>query len=162
MAEHLRKNSSIRSLAFIDPFGMALKWSSVKILKGLEIDLWILVPTGIGKNRLLKRNEDISEVWLQKLEVSIGLIRDEIKKHFYKLNSIPTLFGAETKIQKEKNAIDKAGNLYTKKLSEVFKFVSQPLQLKNSTGSIMYHFMMATNNAAAFKIANDIIKKHKN
>ena len=97
-----------------------------------------------------------------KLEVSLGLTRDEIKKHFYKSNTVNTLFGEVTKMQKEKNAIDKAGELYKKKLNEVFKFVSQPLQLKNSIGSIMYHFMMATNNAAAFKIANDVIKKHKN
>ena len=162
MADYLRKNNSVRTLAFIDPFGMALKWSSVEILKGLGIDLWILVPTGIGMNRLLKRNGDISEAWLQKLEVSLGLTREEIKKHFYKSNTVNTLFGEETKMQKEKNAIDKAGELYKKKLNEVFKFVSQPLQLKNSIGSIMYHFMMATNNAAAFKIANDVIKKHKN
>lgn len=161
MADYLRKNNSIRTLAFIDPFGMALKWSSVEILKGLGIDLWILVPTGIGMNRLLKRNGDISEAWLQKLEISLGLTREGIKKHFYKSNTINTLFGEETKIQKEKNAIDKAGELYKKKLNEVFKFVSLPLQLKNSTGSIMYHFMMATNNAAAFKIANDVIKTHK-
>ena len=162
MADYLRKNNSVRTLAFIDPFGMALKWSSVEILKGLGIDLWILVPTGIGMNRLLKRNGDISEAWLQKLEVSLGLTREEIKKHFYKSNTVNTLFGEVTKMQKEKNAIDKAGELYKKKLNEVFKFVSQPLQLKNSIGSIMYHFMMATNNAAAFKIANDVIKKHKN
>lgn len=162
MAEYLQKNNTVRTLAFIDPFGMALKWSSVEILKGLGIDLWILVPTGIGVNRLLKRNGDISEAWLQKLEISLGLTREEIKKHFYKSNTVNTLFGEETNLEKEKNAIEKAGELYKSKLNEVFKFVSKPLQLKNSTGSIMYHFMMASNNAAAFKIANDVIKKHKN
>ena len=47
----------ILELCFIDPYGMDLKWSSIEVLKGLGIDLWILVPTGIGVNRLLKKME---------------------------------------------------------------------------------------------------------
>ncbi len=61
-------------------------------------------------------------------------------------------------MEKEKDAIEKAGELYRKRLNEVFKFVSESFRIKNSTGTIMYHFMMASNNPAALKIANDIIK----
>lgn len=161
MSQFLRKNKNYRTLAFIDPYGMSLKWSSLAVLKGLGIDLWILVPSGIGMNRLLKNNGDISEAWLHRLELSLGLSGDEIKKYFYKSTTVQTLFGEETFINKEINAIHKAGELYKKRLNEVFKYVSQPLELKNSTGSIMYHFMMASNNSAAFSIANDIIKKYK-
>ena len=45
-----------------------------------------------------------------------------------------------------------------KRLAEIFKFVSDPFLMRNSTGGIMYHFMMASNNKSAQKIANDIIK----
>ena len=83
--------------------------------------------------------------------------REEIKKYFYKSKTIQTLFGEETSINKEEKAIQKAGDLYKKRLNEIFKFVSQPLELKNSTGSIMYHFMMAANNKTAIKIANEVI-----
>lgn len=162
MAVFLQKNRNFRVLAFVDPYGMTLEWTSVEILKGLGIDLWILVPTGIGMNRLLKRNGDIRDAWLIKLELSLGLNREEIKKYFYKSETIQTLFGEETLINKEEKAIQKAADLYKKRLNEIFKFVSQPLELKNSIGSIMYHFMMATNNASAFKIANDVIEKYKN
>lgn len=161
MSNFLKRNKNYRTLAFIDPYGMSLKWSSLEILKGLGIDLWILVPTGIGMNRLLKNNGDIRDAWLNKLELSLGLSREEIKKHFYKSTTIQTLFGEETFINKELNAIQKAGELYKKRLNEIFNYVSQPLEVKNSTGSIMYHFMMASNNAAAFSIANDVIKKYK-
>ncbi len=161
MSDFLKRNSNYRTLAFIDPYGMALKWSSIESLKGLGIDLWILVPSGIGMNRLLKNNGDIRDAWLNKLELSLGLSREEIKKHFYKSTTIQTLFGEETFTNKETNAIQKAGLLYKERLNEVFKYVSNPLELKNSTGSIMYHFMMASNNAAAFSIANDVIKKYK-
>src|SRR5665213_1594986 len=33
-------------LAFIDPFGMQLKWESIAALKGFSVDIWILVPSG--------------------------------------------------------------------------------------------------------------------
>ena len=38
MSNFLKKNTYYRTLAFIDPYGMALKWSSLEILKGLGID----------------------------------------------------------------------------------------------------------------------------
>ena len=161
MTEFLQKKSDYSVLAFLDPFGMSLRWSSIEILKGLGIDMWILVPTGIGINRLLKRNGEISDAWLNKLEQTFGLTSSEIKNYFYKSTTLNTLFGDINQIEKEKDATNKIGKLYKERLNQVFKFVSEALPLKNSTGSIMYHFMMATNNAAALKIANDVVKKYK-
>jgi len=158
MAEFLKKNKNYRVLAFVDPYGMSVNWNSIEVLRDLGVDLWILVPTGMGVNRLLKNDFNIQEAWLLKLEKFIGLSREEILDFFYKQKSINTLFGAETMMEKEKDAIEKAGELYKKRLNEVFKFVSEPFRMKNSTGTIMYHFMMASNNPAALKIANDIIK----
>ncbi|HEV8286778.1 MAG TPA: three-Cys-motif partner protein TcmP [Chitinophagaceae bacterium] len=161
MAVYLQKNKSFRVLAFIDPYGMSLNWSSIQVLKNLGIDLWILVPTGIGMNRLLTRDGNIKESWLKKLEMTLGMERSRIKEHFYKPKSVQTLFGEETFIEKEKNAIEKAGKLYQQQINEIFKYVSDSFPLINSTGSVMYHFMMASNNKAAFNIANDIIKPKK-
>jgi three-Cys-motif partner protein len=161
LATFLKMNNDFRVLAFIDPYGMSLNWSSIQVLKSLGIDLWILVPTGIGMNRLLTKNGEIRDSWLKKLEMTLGLDQSSIKSYFYKIKSVQTLFGEETFIEKEKDAIEKAGKLYQQRLSEVFKYVSNSFPLKNSTGSIMYHFMMASNNKAAFNIANDIIKPKK-
>ncbi|HET9057794.1 MAG TPA: three-Cys-motif partner protein TcmP [Chitinophagaceae bacterium] len=158
MSEFLKLHPKFRVLAFIDPYGMALDWSSIEALKGYGIDMWILVPTGIGVNRLLKNNGDISEAWLLKLERFLGLTRDKIITYFYKEKKSLTLFGEETVIEKENHAIEKAGELYKIRLNEIFEFVSTPFPLTNSTDSIMYHFMMATNNKSALRIANDIIK----
>ena len=137
---------------------MSVNWKSIEALKGLGVDLWILVPTGIGIVRLLKNNGNISEAWLEKLEDVLGLAKKEIKDHFYKKQKVNTLFGSETIIEKEKNAVSKAGELYKKRLNSVFKFVSEPFVMRNSMNSIMYHFMMATNNPNALKIANEVIK----
>lgn len=158
MANFLKENKNYRVLAFVDPYGMSVDWASIEVLKGLGIDLWILVPTGMGVNRLLRNDFNISEAWLLKLEKFLGLPRKEILDYFYKRKSTFTLFGEEAMIKKEADAIQKAGELYRKRLNEIFKFVSEPFKMKNSTGTTMYHFMMASNNKTAQKIANDIIK----
>ena len=128
------------------------------MFKGLGVDLWILVPTGMGVNRLLKKDFNISDAWLNKLENFLGLPTEQILDYFYKERKTVTLFGEEKIIEKEKDAIEKAGKLYSRRLGEVFEFVSKPFLMRNSTGAIMYHFMMASNNNAALRIANDIIK----
>jgi three-Cys-motif partner protein len=117
MAGFLKSHSNFRVLAFIDPYGMSLDWSSIEVLKGYGIDIWILVPTGIGVNRLLKTSGDISEAWLAKLEKFLGLKREFILKYFYKEKKTMTLFGEETVIEKENQAIEKAGELYRNRLN---------------------------------------------
>jgi len=158
MANYLKAHTNYGALAFIDPYGMSINWKSIEALEKLRIDLWILVPTGLGVNRLLKKDRNIPEAWLIKLEQFLGLSRNEILDHFYSQTTINTLFGDETSINKEKSTIQKVGDLYTRRLKTVFKYVSDSFVMRNSNNSIMYHFMMATNNAAALKIANDVIK----
>jgi three-Cys-motif partner protein len=160
MANFLSLNKAYRALVFIDPYGMSVKWSSIEALKGLGVDLWILVPTGVGANRVLVNDGEIPEAWLCKLEDFLGINRVEIRKQFYKEVKIHSLFGdgEQTMMAKEKNAVSKLGKLYSERLKQVFSYVSEPFVMRNSMNSIMYHFMMATNNTTALKIANEVIK----
>ena len=159
MANFLRdpKNKNYRTLAYIDPCGMQVEWRSIECMRGLPIDVWVLVPTGLGVNRLLKKDGQISDAWLERLEIFLGLPRDVIEKGFYK--KVDTLFPDITITHKEEDAIGKSAKLYQKRLKEVFEYVSKPYELKNSTNSIMYHLFLATNNESGVKIANDIVKK---
>jgi three-Cys-motif partner protein len=159
LAGYLKANKNFRALAFIDPYGMSVNWRSIDALKGLGIDLWILVPTGIGVNRMLKTDGNISDSWFIKLEKFLGISKEEIKKTFYKELMYQDLFGEDVTINvKEVNSINKIHDLYKQRLKTVFKSVSEPFVLRNSANSIMYHFMMATNNNTALQIANDIVK----
>jgi three-Cys-motif partner protein len=159
MADFLKTNKEYRALVFIDPYGMSLKWSSIEALAGLGVDVWILVPTGLGANRVLVNDGDIPEAWLRKLEDFLGIDRVEIKARFYREVKMASLFGDDQKfIAKEKDAVKKIAQLYSTRLKEVFKYVSEPFVMRNSMNSIMYHFMMATNNSAALRIANDVIR----
>lgn len=152
------KNQRYRTLAYIDPCGMQVEWRSIECLRALPIDLWVLVPTGMGVNRLLEKNGVISDSWAERLERFLGMTRDEVKNFFYKERD--TLFPEFKIVEKEKNAIDKSAKLYQKKLKEIFEFVSKPYELKNSKDSIMYHLFLASNNQTAVKIGNDIVRKY--
>lgn len=137
---------------------MHVEWRSIESLRGPPIDMWILVPKGLGVNRLLKKNGKISEAWLEKLEIFLGLSRDEIEKKFYWKTA--TLFEEITHVAKEKDAIEKSAKLYQSRLKEVFESVSKPYELKNSSNSTMNHLYLTSNNKAAEKIGNDIVKKY--
>lgn len=152
------KNKNFRTLAYIDPCGMQVEWRSIESLRGLPVDMWILVPTGLGVNRLLTNNGQISDPWLEKLERFLGMTREEIKKYFYRSSS--TLFEEIDHIEKESDAVAKSARLYQARLNEIFKYVSNGYELKNSTNSIMYHLFLASNNKAAENIGNDIVKKY--
>lgn len=157
-----KKGKRFKSLAYIDPYGMQLNWKSLQTLEKHSVDVWILVPTGMGVNRLLKKDGNISDAWLSRLENFLGMTKDDILPYFYQEKIVYTLFGEETKISKENNAIEKSAQLYEDRLKSLFKFVSKPYVLKNKMNSVMFHLFMASNNKHAVKIANDITKKYNN
>ncbi len=165
MADYLQKDSNvgkIKVLAYIDPYGMQLEWKSIERLKGLDVDAWILVPTGLGMNRLLVKNGKIDEVWMSRLETFLGLDRTTIFNHFYKQAKRIDLFGdTQVLTYKEAEATEKSSVLYKKRLAEVFTHVSTPYKLCNSAHSVMYHLFFVSNNTTGKKIANDIVKKYQ-
>jgi len=154
------KGSKYKALAYIDPCGMQLNWDSLETLQKLSVDVWILVPTGMGVNRLLKNDSNISDAWVSKLEIFLGMSREDILKYFYKENVNVTLFGEERVVSKEARAIEKSAILYKERLEKLFNFVTDPYILRNKSKSIMFHFFMASNNKVAVKIANEIIGKY--
>lgn len=156
LAKFLRgpKGRGYKVLGFIDPKGMQLEWSSLEILRGLPIDLWILNPTS-GTNRVLVRKGEMEESWLKRLELFLGMGREEIKNHFY--SKRPNLFG-DLDIIKENDPINKLHELYAKRIAgNIFKYVSNPKILRNNSGAPLFHFFMATNNEIALRIANSVV-----
>lgn len=162
MSEFLKTNKGkkYRVLAYIDPCGMQVNWKSLVALQELKVDAWILVPTGMGVNRLLKKDGRISDAWIERLETFLGMPKIEILDYFYSQTIVSTLFGDEVVTSKEEKAIERSAELYQKRLKELFKFVTNPYILKNKSNSIMFHFYMVSNNNTAQKIANEIIEKY--
>ena len=148
------KGKNFKVLGFIDPKGMQLEWASLEILRGLPIDLWILNPTS-GANRLLVRDKEINESWVNRLKLFLGLKEQEILDHFYSRQT--NLFG-DAMLIKKNDPINKLHELYAKRIAgNIFKYVSNPKVLKNDAGSPLFHFFMATNNEIGLRIANSVI-----
>ena len=158
----LRKYSTFKALAFLDPFGMQIDWASIESLRGLSVDLWILVPTGVIINRLLERklDKDKGLAHAEKLETFFGMTQEAIRRCFYTEQQVQTLFGDEEMIiTKEENAIRKIAQLYVTRLKEVFPYVTDdPLVLYNTNNVPIYHLVFASNKHVAMKIAQDIIR----
>jgi three-Cys-motif partner protein len=87
LSNYLRRpeNNLVRTLAYVDPCGMQVEWRSIEALKNLNLDMWILEPTGLGVNRLLKKDGNISNAWLTKLEKFLGINKTEITDMFYSI-----------------------------------------------------------------------------
>jgi three-Cys-motif partner protein len=145
------------SLVLLDPFGMQVNWESIEALKGTRTDIWILIPTGVIVNRLLDKAGELKH--LEKLQLFFGIEEDKIIKYFYETEKQNTLFGEAEIIRKVSRPIEKIAELYIMKLGTVWKYVTEkPLVLYNSREVPIYHFVFASNNKDAVKIAKQIIE----
>ena len=156
-----RKWARNRAVLFLDPFGMQVTWDTMKaIAKTKAIDLWILFPLGIGVNRLLRRDAQISEGWQRRLDDFFGT-RDW-RDAFYQTKTEQNLFGEEARTEKtaDFNAIAK---YFVERLKTIFPGVAKnPLALLNSANTPLYLLCFAAGNErgakTAVKIAQDILK----
>lgn len=154
------KTKQFAALIFLDPFGMQINWQSIEELKGTRSDIWILIPTGVIVNRLLDKKGQLK--YMDKLKSFFGLTEEEIKNEFYKIETVPTLFGDTEQITKITKPIEKIAKLYAQRLGTIWENVSEnPLRLDNKNGVPIFHFVFASNNINAMKIANQIIKNPK-
>ena len=146
------------ALILLDPFGMNINWDSIFSLKDKRVDLWILVPSGVIVNRLLDKKGELK--CIKKLEEFFGLDEQKIKSIFYEKKQTINLFGTEEKTEKIDNPIKRIAEIYVHKLKTIFKHVTEnPLVLLNSKNVPIYHFVFASNNEAAYRIASQIIQK---
>jgi len=151
-------NDKEAALVLLDPFGMQIDWLNIEKLKNKRVDLWILIPSGVIINRFLDRKGKL--IFSNKLQSFFGLTENEIRTKFYDTEKIDTLFGAVDIVVKTNNSIEKIAELYIEKLKIIWKYVSEkPLKLYNTKNFPIYHFVFASNNKTALKIASQIIEK---
>jgi three-Cys-motif partner protein len=150
-----------RAVLFLDPFGMQVTWDTMKaIAQTKAIDLWILFPLGIGVNRLLRRDAQISEGWQRRLDDFFGT--QEWRSAFYRTKAEPGLFGTEAKVEKV-TSFDGIASFFVERLRTIFPGVAKnPLALHNSAKTPLYLLCFAASNEhgarLAVKIAQDILK----
>jgi three-Cys-motif partner protein len=147
---------------FLDPYGMQVEWKTIEAVAMTKaIDLWLLFPLGIGVNRLLTKSGDIPDSWRRRLDMLLGT--EDWYDEFYKVESTPTLFGAEED-QVVKASTKTIGRYFNDRLRSVFTAVAdQPRVLRNSANCPLYLLCFAAGNEKgapiALRIANHLLTK---
>ena len=161
LADALKRDNRLKALCFLDPFGMSIEWDTIEAIAGKSVDLWILLPSGVIINRLLQRNGEL--MYPEKLERFFGMSKEEIHRWFYTSKTETDLFeGTRKWYEKKNNAIQRIAELYCERLGELFPFVTpKPLVMVNNHNVPIFHFVCASYNQTAVKIAQQIIDKRQ-
>ncbi len=151
-----------RAVAFLDPYGMAVEWSTIEALAQTEaVDLWLLFPLGQAVNRLLMRREIPTGDFARALTRCFGT--EEWSDAFYQESKQEELFGGAPGIEKVAS-FESIAAFFRTRLETVFRAVSpNSLPLFNSRNNPLFLLCFAASNErgarTAIKIANDILRR---
>jgi len=154
---------SRRAVLFLDPYGMQVEWKTIEAVAATKaIDLWLLVPLGMGMNRLAPNSGKLPESWRQRMNAFLGTA--DWYEEFYKVETKATLFG-DHQVQ-VKASMDVMARYFNNRLKQVFVGVAdEPGVLWNSSKNPLYMFCFAVGNERgkdiALRIANHLLKPLK-
>lgn len=157
------KWKSRRAVLFLDPYGMQVDWRTIEAIAATKaIDLWLLVPLGMGMNRLAPKSGNIPESWRARMNSFLGTT--DWYEEFYKVETTPTLFG-DQQVQ-VKASMEVMARYFNNRLKQVFAGVAEePGILWNSSNNPLYLFCFAVGNERgkdiALRIATHLLKPLK-
>jgi three-Cys-motif partner protein len=143
---------NLRGVAFLDPYGAHLHWSTLEALASTEkFDVIINFPLEMAINRLLKRDTNIPSGWRDQLNLCFGC-EDWHDAAFEKTGG---LFGEH--LRKRSDAKERLLDLYITRLKTLFGNVAGPSEVLNTRGTPLYHLIWASSNPRGQKIAKHIL-----
>lgn len=154
-----------RGVVFLDPYGMQVEWDLLTALAATEaLDVWLLVPIGIGVNRMLpKRLAAMPAGWPEKHDRFFGTT--EWRRAFYEQRVQPSLFGGADSAYERAAHMDDVARFYIERLRLVFPHVSSNHRvLTNSNGQPLYILCFAASNpnggagGLALRIAGHLLR----
>lgn len=145
-----------RALCLLDPYGLNPDWEVVQKagqMKSIEIFLNFMIMDA-NMNVLWRNPDRVSAEQIKRMNTFWG---DETWREAA-YESKPGLFGDIE--QKAPNAAIIAA--YQKRLKEVagFKYVPDPMPMRNTKGVVIYYLFFASHNRTGDKIARDVFKKY--
>jgi three-Cys-motif partner protein len=154
----LNYNSFKRALCILDPYGLHLKWETIKSAAELKtVDIFINFPImDINRNILF---EDFSKAKTEDIERMNAFWGDESWKNLlYREQN--TLFGETQQVKIENyRALAQA---FCKRLKQVgFNDVPEPILMSNQKGGPLYYLCFASQKSVAKDIVKDIFDKYR-
>lgn len=146
-------NPNVRGVAFLDPYGPHLEWSTLKALASTgNMEVIINFPAAMAINRLLVRSGDVPENWARLLTNCFG---DEAWKQVA-YSQTEDMFG-DLVTSKNEDVSTKLLEFYVGRLSGLFKHVAKPALIQNTRGAPLYYLIWAGPHKNGQKIANHIL-----
>lgn len=148
-----------RALCLLDPYALNLKWEVMQTAgqeKSIEIFLNFMIMD-MNMNVLKHDRSKVKDDQAQRLTSFWG---DESWQDLA-YSKAPDLFGEQIE-SKTTNQVLAEG--FRKRLKEVagFKFVPEPVPMRNTSGAIIYYLYFASANSTGAKIVNHIFNKYRN
>ena len=148
-----------RGLCLLDPYGLDLNWDVIKTAGQMEsIEIFLNFPVmDMHRNVLWSNPERVKPADIARINMYWG--DESWKEAAYRLT--PTLFGDTVGIKEKNRPIALA---FKKRLEEVakFKYVPEPIPMRNSLGNIIYYLFFASQQPVADRIVTDIFNKYRN
>ena len=149
-----------RALCLLDPYALNLNWEVVQAAgqsRSIEIFLNFMVMD-MNMNVLWKNPDKVCKCQVERMDAFWG--GNSWRTILYK--KAPSLF-ADLDIE-DKSPNEDVASAYQERSKKVagFKFVPDPMPMRNTHGAIIYYLFFASNNEIGLKIVSDIFNKYRN
>ncbi|OPY74713.1 MAG: hypothetical protein A4E65_03767 [Syntrophorhabdus sp. PtaU1.Bin153] len=148
-----------RALCFLDPYGLHLEWKTVKLAGSLKtVDIFLNFPImDINRNVLFADLGKAKREDVERMNAFWG--DDGWQQILYREQS--GLFGGTHLVKVE--GFERLALEYRKRLKTIagFKFVPEPVLMRNAKNGPLYYLFFASPQRVAEKIISDIFKKYR-
>jgi len=159
----LQYESKKRALCILDPYGLHLRWETIMTAAKLQTtEIFLNFPLmDMNRNVLHKDLLSADPNQIERMNKFCGT--DEWREILYKEDKQMGLFGDPDRI-KIVNSNIKLGEWFKKERLQKtagFKFVPEPMLMRNSKGGHLFFLFFASHNETGKKIVTDIFNKHR-
>jgi len=149
-----------RALCLLDPYGLHLNWEVMRLAgQSGAVDMFLNFPVmDMNRNAIWRNPDKVPKDGIERMTRFWG--DDSWRKAAYADHPQQELFGDPKKIKQSNEAIVRS---FRNRLKEVagFKFVPEPLPMKNKKQAVVYYLFFASAKPVAEKIIESIFAKYR-
>jgi three-Cys-motif partner protein len=156
---------SHRAIVFLDPFGMAVEWETLKLLAETgAVDVWYLFPTGAVNRQLANDLAKVDQSKQRALDRAFG--STSWREDIYTANTARGLFDQVVVTTASKTfTVNQIERYAQDRLKTIFGYVSDPLPLLNDRNAKIFSLFCLSNSSNPKALAlirkgvKDVLKK---
>jgi three-Cys-motif partner protein len=150
-----------RALCLLDPYGLHMDWEVMRLAgQSQAIDMFLNFPVmDMNRNAIWRQPEQVSKESIQRMNRFWG--DESWRIAAYTDTGQSNLFGFGPDMVKQPN--DAIVAAFMKRLKDVagFRFVAEPLPMRNSNKAVVYYLFFACRNPVAERIITSIFNKYR-